>query len=200
MTASVLKTKISEVENKIISVSGLVKKTDYDAKIKDIERKYFSTTDYNKFTSDILDVKIKQKELVSKSDIDKKLINVSGKITENKRKQVEFEKEITDLTNKVAQIPEKGYGFLCRMYFKDNDGYQNFPFFDPMFSSLILDSNGKVTNWISTRILSERRKKIETGLELTLNCFFGTVKLVRNKLKRQIIHNHRGIAFGVLKF
>ena len=81
MTASVLKTKISEVENKIISVSGLVKKTDYDAKIKDIERKYFSTTDYNKFISDILDVKIKQKELVSKSDIDKKLINVSGKIT-----------------------------------------------------------------------------------------------------------------------
>ena len=81
MTASVLKTKISEVENKIISVSGLVKKTDYDAKIKDIERKYFRTTDYNKFTSDILDVKIKQKELVSKSDIDKKLINVSGKIT-----------------------------------------------------------------------------------------------------------------------
>ena len=82
------------------------------------------------------------------------------------------------------------------MYFKDNDGYQKFPFFDPMFISLILDSNGKVTNWISTRILSERSK---TGLELTLNCFFGTVKLVRNKLKRQIIHNHRGIAFGVLK-
>ena len=72
MTESVLKTKISEVENKIISVSGLVKKTDYDAKIKDIERTYFSTTDYNKFTSDILDVKIKQKELVNKSDIDKK--------------------------------------------------------------------------------------------------------------------------------
>ena len=66
MTESVLKTKISEVENKIISVSGLVKKTDYDAKIKDIERKY------NKFTSDVLDVKIKQKELVNKSDIDKK--------------------------------------------------------------------------------------------------------------------------------
>ena len=77
MTESVLKTKISEVENKIISVSGLVKKTDYDAKIKDIERKYFSTTDYDKFTSDILDVKIKQKELVNISDINKKLININ---------------------------------------------------------------------------------------------------------------------------
>ena len=59
MTTNVLNTKISEVENKFPSVSGLVKKTDYDAKVKDIEGKYFTTADYNKFTSDILDVKIK---------------------------------------------------------------------------------------------------------------------------------------------
>ena len=67
------------------------------------------------------------------------------------------------------------------MYFKHNDGYQNFPFFDPMFSSLILDSNGKVTNWISTRILSERSKQLETGLELTMsNLANGTVNLKFN--------------------
>ena len=39
MTATVLNTKISEVENKIANVSGLVKKLDYDTKIKDIENK-----------------------------------------------------------------------------------------------------------------------------------------------------------------
>ena len=61
MTTAVLNTKISEVENKISSISGSVKKTDYDNKIKDIEGKYFTTADYNKFASDILDVKIKQK-------------------------------------------------------------------------------------------------------------------------------------------
>ena len=70
VTTTVLNTEISEVENKIVSVSGLVKKTDYDAKIKDIEEKHFTTDDYNKFTIDILDAKIKQKELVNKSDID----------------------------------------------------------------------------------------------------------------------------------
>ena len=69
VTTTVLNTKICEVENKIPSVNGLVKKTDYDPKIKDIEGKYFTTADYNKFTSDILDVKIKGKELVNKSDI-----------------------------------------------------------------------------------------------------------------------------------
>ena len=74
--------------------------------------KYFTTADYNKFTSNILDVKLKQKELVNKSGIDKKLININKKITSNKTKHVEAEKKITNLTNKVAQISEKGYGFL----------------------------------------------------------------------------------------
>ena len=41
VTTTVLNTKISEYENKIPSVSSLVKKTDYDAEIKDIEGKYF---------------------------------------------------------------------------------------------------------------------------------------------------------------
>ena len=76
--------------------------------------KYFTTADYNKFISNILDVKLKQKELVNKSGIDKKLININKKITSNKTKHVEAEKKITNLTNKVAQISEKGYGFLLR--------------------------------------------------------------------------------------
>ena len=42
--------------------SGLVKKIDCDTKVKDIEGKYFTTADYNKFTNVILDIKIKQKE------------------------------------------------------------------------------------------------------------------------------------------
>ena len=64
MTTTVLNTKISEVENEIPNVSGLVRKTDYNSKIKDIEGKYFAIADYKKFTSCILHVKIKQKELV----------------------------------------------------------------------------------------------------------------------------------------
>ena len=69
VTATVLNTKIGEVENKIPDVSGLVRKTDYDAKIKDIEGTYFSTVDYNRFASEIFDAKIKQKELDYKSDV-----------------------------------------------------------------------------------------------------------------------------------
>ena len=45
------------------------------------------------------------------------------KKTLNKTKHVEAEKKITNLTNKVAQISEKGYEFLVgRMYFTGHDG------------------------------------------------------------------------------
>ena len=44
--------------------------------------------------------------------------------------------EIANVTNKVAQTPEKGYEFLlCRMYYAGDDGYQNFRVFALMFSS-----------------------------------------------------------------
>ena len=48
-----------KVENKIPIVSSLVKKTDYDAKISEIQGKYFTTFDHDKCTSDILDAKRK---------------------------------------------------------------------------------------------------------------------------------------------
>ena len=68
MTTTVLDTNIGEVEIKIPDVSGLVKKTNYDARISDIEKKYLTTSENNIFTSGILDAKMK-KELVYKSNI-----------------------------------------------------------------------------------------------------------------------------------
>ena len=61
-TAAV-KTKIGQVENKIPDVNGLVKKTDYNAKISDIERKYLTASAYNNFMSEIVDAKMKEKQI-----------------------------------------------------------------------------------------------------------------------------------------
>ena len=61
--------KIKEVVNKILDLSVLVMKTDCHAKTSEIEGKYFTTSDYSKFTSAILDAKIKQVGLFSKSNI-----------------------------------------------------------------------------------------------------------------------------------
>ena len=92
VATTILNTKISDVENKIPSVSCLVKKTDYDAKIKDIQGKYCTTADYKKFTCDILEFKIKLRELFIKSNIDKKLIKINKVITSNKTKRIEADK------------------------------------------------------------------------------------------------------------
>ena len=61
MTATILNTKIKVVDSKILDLSGLVRKTDYDAKISEIDGKYFTTSSYNKLTGNIVDVKIKLK-------------------------------------------------------------------------------------------------------------------------------------------
>ena len=57
-------------------------------KISDIQKQYFTTSDYNKFMNDILDAKIKNKELVNKCDI-------SGFINNS------------DLNNKIATLETK---------------------------------------------------------------------------------------------
>ena len=60
---------LTAAENKIPDVNSLVKKTNCDAKISEIENKYITTTDYNKFTKNIVDNNIKSKNLVDKSAI-----------------------------------------------------------------------------------------------------------------------------------
>ena len=59
-TTSLLNTKIDEVDDKISDVNKLVKEVYYNAKVTDIEGKYFTTTEYNKFASDILETKVGQ--------------------------------------------------------------------------------------------------------------------------------------------
>ena len=62
-----------------------------------------------------------------KTDFTGKLKKLNKKFTSNKIKHIEAEKKITDLTNKVAQISEKGYDFLLgKMYFTGNAAYQSF--------------------------------------------------------------------------
>ena len=64
VTTTFLNTKFKKIENKMPALSDSVNKTDYSAKISEIEGKYFTTSYYNKFASDILEAKIKQINLL----------------------------------------------------------------------------------------------------------------------------------------
>ena len=54
-------TALTAVENKTPNVINLLKRINYDAKISEIDSKYFTTADYNKFTSQTLDEKINKR-------------------------------------------------------------------------------------------------------------------------------------------
>ena len=79
VTTAVLNTKIGEVKNETRVVSELVKEKYYDAKISNVERTYFNTSHYNKFTSEILDAKIKQNLIFQNSDLNTKLKTLTTK-------------------------------------------------------------------------------------------------------------------------
>ena len=106
-------------------VGNLVKKTNYNAKITEIESTYITTADYNKFTNEFVDNSIKSKKLVIKTDFDAKLQDVSKRITSNKSKHLLAENEL-----KKSQKIDSSY-FRNRNRFEE-DGVQNYLVFQPM--------------------------------------------------------------------
>ena len=54
-------------------------KTDYDAEIKDLRNKYFTTSHYNKFINNILDRKITGKKLVNEFGLNEKIKTLATK-------------------------------------------------------------------------------------------------------------------------
>ena len=70
---------LTTVENKILNVSDLVKKSNYDAEIKDIKGKYCTTYDYSKFMKNKLDAKITEKKLVNDLDLNEKIKKLAVK-------------------------------------------------------------------------------------------------------------------------
>ena len=70
---------LATVENKIANISDLVIKADHDAEIRDIKNKYFTTTDNNKFSSNIFDGKITTKKLVNETGLNEKTKALSTK-------------------------------------------------------------------------------------------------------------------------
>ena len=90
---------LTAVENKIPSVSNLVKKTDYNTKINKIEKKiidhnhniYITTSEFNKFTAETFDLRLKRANLASKSDI------------ANFVNKTDFDNKLKDVTSKKPQ-------------------------------------------------------------------------------------------------
>ena len=84
-------TKINEVGNKIPNTGSLVTTTVLNTKISEVENKIYNHAKYItiqefKLTAEIFTTRLKQANLVSKTDFDNKLISFNRKITSNKTK------------------------------------------------------------------------------------------------------------------
>ena len=80
MTTTLLSTKISEVENKIAN-----------------HDKYITTPEFNKLTSERFTARLKQTDLVTKSDFDERLTSINKRITSNKTKYLKLQKKLKSL-------------------------------------------------------------------------------------------------------
>ena len=128
-------TAFTTVENKILDVSSLVKKTDYNTKISEIENKvndhnhdgYITTPEFNAMTADVFKARLAaQTDLIRKQDFDSKLKGISDRVTKNKTNYLLAENELTKL-----QIFDAAY--LRGKSNLEEDDTQNYLVFQPMY-------------------------------------------------------------------
>ena len=104
------------------NVSNLVKKAVYHAEILDIKSKYFTAAGYSKFTNEKLDLKIKQKGLVTKSDI-------AGFINDGDYKKVATlatKSELKANQDKIIKLQAFDSSYFCDKNHFEDDGTQNY--------------------------------------------------------------------------
>ena len=150
------KTALTTVENKIPSISNLVKKTDYNTKTTEIENelnnhnhdKYTDTPEFNKLAADVFNAKLAQANLITKTDFDAKLLNLNGKITQNKTKHLLAENELNELKT-------FGSSYFIGKSHLNEDGTQNYLVFQPMYRYFKMIINTDISSWKSKRYLQK---------------------------------------------
>ena len=124
---------MTAVENKS-NVSGLVKKTGYNTKISEIEKKithhnhdkYITNPKFNNLAVRVFTARLARTNLVTKTDFDIELKKVSDRVTSNKSKHLLVETEL-----KKLQKFDSSY-FRDKNNF-DGDSTQNYLVFHPMY-------------------------------------------------------------------
>ena len=98
VTAAVLNTNIREVENKIPDTSSLVNTTVLNAEIGEVENetpdhaKFITTPKFTKLKTENFAARLKQDNLMNKTDFDNKLISYNRKINSSKTRYLKVKK------------------------------------------------------------------------------------------------------------
>ena len=115
-------------------VSSLVKKTNYDTKINELEKNltdhdYITTPEFNTLAADVFNLILAQANLITKTDLNAKLSGLNQKITSNESKHLLVENELKNI-----KTFDSSY-FIGKSHFEE-DGTQNYLVFQPINSIL----------------------------------------------------------------
>ena len=188
---------MTTIENKIPSINGLVKKTDYNTEITDVENKlnnhnhdkYVATSEFNTLAANVFNARLAQENLITKTDFDAKLSSLNRKITANKTKHFLNDNDLSYYRGK--------------QYFDEGSGKQNYLVFLPMGKyfklNSVVNTADYISSWQSEGISNASIKPPTTsdnGLTPELN-YYGTktrVKFTKSCLKQSShIYTHKKV-------
>ena len=138
----------------------MVKKTDYDTKVTEIENKlnnhnhdkYIDTQEFNKLAANVFNARLAQANLIARTDFDAELSSLNKKITQNKTKYLVVENEL----NKLKTF-DSSY-FLGKSHFKDY-GTQNHLVFQTLNKYFkVITNTDHITSWKSKGLSAESVK------------------------------------------
>ena len=192
------KSALAAIENKLPDVSSLVKKTDYDEKISGIEKKitdhhhdkYITTPEFNNLGARVFNARLAQADLVTKTDFDTKLQDINKRIPSNKTKYLLVETEL-----KKLERFDEAY-FRGKNYF-DDDGTQNYLVFEPVYRYFDAVSF-EIASWKSKRLFNEKISSVVNSKGAVPRIVYDNdrikVKFNGNLLKQdKVTCNHRPI-------
>ena len=182
---------LTAVENKIPNITSLVKKTDFDSKITEVEGKNpnISSLATNSALTTVENKIPGVTNLVTKTDFDAKLKDISDRVTKNKSKVLLLDNELKKLKTFNTNY------FIGKNYFEEDDGAQNtlvFQVKSTFFKQKSL-GNTKYNTWkskgISDQILYFANDDITTKLTRPSHAVFGandyffqgSAKVITNK-------------------
>ena len=138
-----------------------LKKTDYDTKVSELEKKltdhnhdkYITTLECNTLAASIFNARLPQPNLIRKTDFDAKLSSINRKVTANKAIHLLVENEL-----KTLKTFDSSY-FIDKSHFEE-DGTQNYLVFQlryRYFKIIAGVGNGRYIYYWQSKGLSDER-------------------------------------------
>ena len=122
--------------------------------------KYITTPEFDKLSAESFAARLKQVNLLTKTDSDNKLTSFNKRITSNKTKHLEVQKKANSLITNDYNV------FLGRMHFTGNDRSQNAFVYQPTLDKLKLKKykgTDYALSWKSNGVCNSKLKPLYTA-------------------------------------